>query len=189
MKITVLLVALALATSAQTTPDKPKESTDAAVKKNDPVLHSSVVKLFEIIDLKQRLQDRLKESMPEAKKQMMGKCERCTSVFADEWEKRMLLRSDIDAYAEAYVKTYEKYFTAEDINDLIALQNVKKGSEAPIPSPRLKEKLTSVMPSVMSETLGGCAQIGAKLGAEIGMEIEKEHPEYIKPPSAQPNKP
>ena len=36
------------------------------------------------------------------------------------------------------------------------------------------------MPSLMSEIMGGCAEVGAKLGAEIGSEIEKEHPEYMK---------
>jgi hypothetical protein len=47
-------------------------------------------------------------------------------------------------------------------------------------SPELKEKLTSVMPSIQSEILGGCVQVGAKLGAEVGQAIEKEHPEYLK---------
>jgi hypothetical protein len=48
-------------------------------------------------------------------------------------------------------------------------------------SPELQQKLTSVMPSIQSEILAGCVQIGAKLGAEVGQEIEKEHPDYMKP--------
>ena len=114
---------------------------------------------------------------------MMEKCPRCTPEFGEEWEKRFLERTNVEDYVNVYVRVYEKYFTDQEMAELIALQNDKKASVTAVPSPALKEKLTSVMPSVLSETMGGCAQVGAKLGAEVGMEVERDHPEYIKPPS------
>jgi hypothetical protein len=147
------------------------------------------MKLFEMIELKQKVLDAIKQKMPEAKKQMMENCQRCTSAFADEWEKRMLAKTNVGDYVDVYSKVYEKYLTLEDVNELTAMQKAKQASQMAEPSARLKEKLTSVMPSLMSEIMGGCAQVGAKLGAEIGMEIEKEHPEYMKPQSKEPDKP
>jgi len=118
---------------------------------------------------------------------MMDKCERCTPAFGDEWEKRMLARTNIADYVDVYVRVYEKYLTREDVTELIALQEAKKASQPSNLSPRLKEKLSSLTTTMTSETIGGCAQIGAKLGGDIGGEIEKEHPEYMKPPAKESN--
>jgi hypothetical protein len=82
---------------------------------------------------------------------------------------------------------YEKYLTDEDVTELISLQAKIKNSEPATLSARLKEKLTSLMPTIMSEAIAGCTQIGAKLGAEIGAEIEKEHPDYVRNKGAEHN--
>jgi hypothetical protein len=113
-------------------------------------------------------------------KVMMEKCPRCTPAFVEEWKKRFLERTNIQDYLDVYVRVYEKYLTDTEMNELIALQN-KGTTKAATPSPALQEKLKSVMPSLLGDAMGGCAQIGAKLGEEIGSEIEREHPEYLKP--------
>jgi hypothetical protein len=183
MRWTLLLLALTLANS-QSPADKPSETGESMIaKKVDPKLHADAIKLVEISGAKQRLQDNFKQLVDDGAKQMMQKCERCTSEFGDEWKKRFLERSNLQDYLDVYVSVYEKYFTDAEIIELITLQKEKGTSKTLTPSPALKEKLTSVMPSVMGDSVGGCAKIGSKLGAEIGAEIEREHPEYMKPPS------
>jgi len=184
MKCALLFLALTLSASAQSPVDKPSEPGETTVaKKVDPKLHADAVRFVEVIGAKQRLQDSLKQLVSESKQRMMEKCQRCTTEFADEWEKRFLERINIQDFLDVYVRVYEKYFTDAEINELIALQKEKEISKTASPSPTLKEKLTSVMPSVMGDSIGGCSQIGAKLGGEIGAEIEREHPEYMKPPA------
>jgi hypothetical protein len=121
----------------------------------------------------------------DGKKRMMQQCPQCSPEFGEEWSKRMLARLKVDDFLEVFVQTYEKSFTDDEILELIKLQEKSNDSQPPAPSPHLKEKLGAVMPTVMSEIMGGCTRIGAKLGAEIGAEIEKEHPEYTK---AKPGK-
>jgi hypothetical protein len=116
----------------------------------------------------------------EGRKYMMQQCPQCSPEFGEEWSKRMLARLKADDFLEVFVPAYEKSFTDDEILELIKLQEKGKDSQPPAPSPHLKEKAASVMPTVMSEIMGGCTRIGAKLGAEIGAEIEKEYPEYIK---------
>jgi hypothetical protein len=53
-------------------------------------------------------------------------------------------------------------------------------------TPRLREKLQSVMPSLMGDVMGGCVKVGAELGGKVGQEIGKEHPEYLKTAGAAP---
>ncbi len=179
--LALLLTCYSSAQAAAAKPSAPGQT--AGSSSVDPKLHADAITLVEISGIKQRIQDNLNKTVAAGRKQMMETCQRCTAEFGDEWEKRFLNRTNINDYVEVYVRVYEKYFTDGEISELIALQNAKKESATASLSSALKEKLTSVMPSVMSEIMGGCAQVGAKLGAEIGMEVEREHPEYIKPPS------
>ena len=189
MKWTLFFLVLALSANAQSQVDKPSEPGDATIaKKADPKLHADAVRLVEASRARQRIQDNLKQMVDDGAKQMMEKCPQCTVEFRDEWKKRFLERTNIDDYLVVIVRAYEKYFTDEEINELIAFQKEKEASkDASLPQ-ALKEKMTSVMPSVLGDIMGGCSGVGAKLGAEIGSEIEREHPEYIKPP-ADVNKP
>src|SRR5450631_1482349 len=141
MKLTVLLLALTLSLSAiaQSKPnEQPSGSKDD--KKVDAQLHADVIRLFELTGLRQHLHDILTQSMPAAKKTMMDKCERCSPAFAEEWEKRMLARTNIADYLDVYVRVYEKYLTEEDVTEFITLQEAKKASKPMDISPRLKEK-------------------------------------------------
>ena len=65
------------------------------MKKVDPKLHADAVRLVEVGGAKQRLQDNFKQMVDDSAKQMMEKCQRCTSEFRDEWEKRFLERSNL----------------------------------------------------------------------------------------------
>jgi len=189
MKWIVLLLALTLSVNAQSPVEKdPKPGESTIAKKVDPKLHADAVRLVEVSGARQRLQDNFKQMVDDGAKRMMQGCQRCTSQYRDEWEKRFLERSNFQDYLDVFARVYEKYFTDAEINELIAMQQDKGSSKAASPSPALKEKLTSVMPDVLGDSTGGCAKIGAKLGGEIGSEIEREHPEYLKPP-ANENRP
>jgi hypothetical protein len=180
MKQGLLLLVLALAAHAQSPADKPnaQNSPDAADKASAK-LHADAIKLVEATGARQRVQGGLKQMLEEGKKYMMGKCPACKPAFSDEWEKRMLERLKVEDFLAVYVRVYEKYFTDEEITELISLQSAKQDSPPRTPSPALKQKLDKVMPSLMGEAIGGCSEIGAKLGAEVGAEIQKEHPDYV----------
>jgi hypothetical protein len=161
------------------------QDAKSATDKPDPKLHADAVKLVELSDARKRLENGFASMTEEAKKQMMQQCPQCSAEFGEEWSKRMLARLKADDFLEVFVQAYEKSFTDDEIVELIKLQEKRNDSQPPAPSPHLKEKVDSAMPTVMSEIMGGSTRIGAKLGAEIGAEIEKEHPEYIK---AKPEK-
>lgn len=179
MKCVALLMVLAFSASAQSPVDKPSDSETSLAKKLDPKLHADAIKLVEVSDAKQRMQDSLEKMVDESQKQMMDKCPGCDPEFGKEWKKRFIQRTNVNDYVDVWVRVYEKYFTDAEINELLAL--VKDKSKTP--SAPLKEKLTAVMPSLLADVMGDCAKIGAKLGAEIAAEIEHEHPEYVKPPA------
>jgi hypothetical protein len=134
--------------------------------------------LVELSGARQRIQANLEKNVDEAIKTMMDKCQRCSPEFGKEAKKRFLERINIDDYRDVFVRMYEKYFTDEEINELIDLR--KETSKTGVPSPALKEKLTAVMPRAMADAIDECTKMGAKLGAEIEAEIEREHPEYMK---------
>jgi hypothetical protein len=178
MRVALIFLAFLLSPYPQS-PSNPAGQTENE-KKLDPKLHADVLKMIEASGARQKLQETLKSGVADGRKTLMEKCEKCLPEFGDEWEKRMLERSKADDYLAVYARVYEKYLTDEDVLALIDYQNAKqKSQDAAFPT-KLKEKLGPIMPSLMSEIMGGCAEVGAKLGAEIGSEIEKEHPEYMK---------
>jgi hypothetical protein len=161
------------------------QDAKSATDKPDPKLHADAVKFVELSGARKRLENGFASMTEEGKKLMMQQCPQCSPEFGEEWSKRMLTRLKVDDFLEVFAQAYEKSFTDDEILELIKLQEKRNDSQPPAPSPHLKEKVDSVMPTVMSEVMGGSTRIGTKLGAEIGAEIEKEHPEYLK---AKPEK-
>ena len=179
MRVALVFLAFLLSLYPQSGPGGQADSE----KKVDPKLHADVMKMIEGSGARQKLQDTLKSGIADGRKVMMEKCEKCAPAFFDEWEKRMIERSKPDDYLDVYARVYEKYLTDEDVLALIDFQNARQKSQDAVFPAKLKEKLGPIMPSLMSEIMGGCAEVGAKLGAEVGSEIEKEHPEYMKAPT------
>jgi len=160
---------------AQSKPDQQGSAKEAASK-----LHADAVKLVEVSGARQRLKDGMTGMVEEGRKAMMEKCPACSPEFGDAWTRKMLERINIEDFLAVYVRVYEKYFNDDDLVELISMQKARSEGRQQDPSPPLKKKLDSVMPSVLGDSIGGCSEVGAKLGAEVGAEIEKEHPEYIK---------
>jgi hypothetical protein len=180
MKITLLLALLTLcvlATAQANNGEKPSVPSGTG-QTVDPKVHADAIKLVEVSDAKQNLHSNLRSMVEQGKKVIMEKCQTCAPEFGEEWEKRMVERLNVDDFVTVYVHVYEKYFTDAELTELIELQKQKKNSQPVNPSPELKKKLESVMPSLMADSVGECTRVGAKLGPEIGAEIEREHPEY-----------
>lgn len=189
MKLTIayLVLSFSLAAHAQTPTEKPpaKPPTENTGKV-DAKLHGDVLKLLELSGVRERVDISLKPMVEKGRKEMMEQCPKCAPEFGDEWAKRMLARLKADDFLNVYVQAYEKHFTDEEITELIDMQRKKNEVPPPSPSPQLKEKLNTILPTLFSEIIGGCAQVGAKLGGEIGEEIGKEHPEYLETKSDSP---
>ena len=82
-------------------------------------------------------------------------------------------------FSDVHARVYEKYFTDDEIVQLIVLQNQIRNSQPRTISDKLKHKLDSQLISIQSEIMAENTQVGAKLGGEIGKEIGEEHPEYF----------
>ena len=94
-----------------------------------------------------------------------------------------LVRVNVDDFIDVYVRVYEKHFSDDEIEQLIAAQNqIRKipSGQIFLMSFRNREIGSSDGHQSRVEIIGGTTQVGAKLGGEIGKEIELEHPEYFK---------
>ena len=152
-------------------------------------LHEDALKLVEVSGLRATIETTLSSSFATGAKAMMERCKECAPEFAEEWQKRMKQRSNVDDYLNVYVRTYEKYLDDAEMKELIAIQQSQKTAQPQLPSEALKTKLAPQMTQIMSETMGGCAQVGAKLGGDIALEISKEHPEWMKKSADAPSNP
>jgi hypothetical protein len=185
MKVIVVFLALVLSAAAQTVANNSAEprvlTLDMGAPRSvDPKLHADVVQLIELTGAREKLEAQKGAMVEEGSKKIVESCRECTPEFSKEWARRMLVRIRAEDFIDVYVKTYEKYFTQEDVTELIAIQKKTNAHEQVEPTPRLREKLQSVLPSLTGDLYGGCAKVGAELGGKVGQEIASEHPEYIK---------
>jgi hypothetical protein len=182
-----LLICATLSSFAQQSSDKVAQDLTSEIKSN-ATLHNNILHLLELDGTRQRMQDAVTQIIPASKKVVAAACANCDPAFADEWAKRMIARTKIDDYVAVVASTYEKYLNNEDVLELIDVIGHAKETPPLSISPRLREKLTTLGPSLQSEIMGGTTQIGAKLGGEIELELRKEHPEYFKVNSDQQKK-
>ena len=188
IKVLALLVAvfssLALAQDAQPRREDAASSRvvalDNGAKGVDPQLHKEVLQLIDLSGARQDLEGRKAAMVEEGRKKMVESCPQCAPEFSKTWAERMLERMNLDDFLDVYAKAYEKYLSRDDVEELIDLTKKANSHQPTQPSPRLREKLQSVMPSMMADIMGGCVKIGAELGSKVGEEIATEHPEYVK---------
>jgi hypothetical protein len=183
------MLATVLLAAAFVSPQTASPKADIPASKIDPKLHADSAQLVELSGLKKKVQETLSKGLADGSKKIMEQCPSCKPEFAEEWTKRMLTRMNPDEFTAVYLEEYEKYLTDDEIVELIKLQQGMNEGHPVTPTDQLKEKLTKVLPSLMSETMGRCTQIGAKLGAEVAGEITKEHPDWAGTPVSAPVKP
>jgi hypothetical protein len=146
----------------------------------DPQLHEEVLQLIDLSGARQDLEGRKAEMVEEGRKKMMEACPKCAPEFSTTWAKRMLERMNIEDFIHVYARAYEKYLGRDDVEELIELRKKALAHAPAQPSPRLRKKIESVMPTMMGDIMGDCVKIGAELGSQIAEEIATEHPEYVK---------
>jgi hypothetical protein len=185
----VALLVLCAGVQAQTVqqPQAPSANPVPAASIS-PKLHVDTLRLVEESGARKRLLDQMDHGLGVAEKVMMDQCPKCTQAFGDEWAKRMKQRYPLEEFLAAYTAVYERYLTDDDVLQLIALQKAANAGTPGVPPAALTQRLDTLMPTILNEISGRCAQIGAKIGAEIGLEIQKEHPEYLGLQGAAENK-
>ena len=184
MKTAILLCLLAASPAAAQSPaEKADEKPAEKSQPDNSEVCRNALKLVEVSGGKQRMQISLPQMIETAKAQMQREFPSYSAAFMDEWGKRMLTRIKVDEFAAVAAGVYAKYLTNSDILALIAAHESRKDSQPAALSTELQQRLTSLMPKIMGEIVGGCTELGAKIGGAVGREIETEHPELVpKPP-------
>ena len=185
-KLMFALVAIALPIAAQSaapavtksTPAAPAAASDHAEREK---LRESAMKFLEAADVRQRLQQTIGKLLEDGRQAMMSKNPGLDPAFGDEWIKRMRQRVSLDQLVNVTAEVYEKYFTADQLDELAQGQlAMKKGQLYTLP-PQLADRLKTDAPFIQRDINTSTTLVGGRLGAEVGKEIEKEHPEWIKP--------
>ncbi len=90
------------------------------------------------------------------------------AAFVDEYVKRLkdkLLNGQVE---EVTVQEYAKFYTRQEIQQMIAYQ------ESPV-----GRKARQVTPQMLAEVGSKMQELGGRLGREVAVEIMQEHPEYM----------
>lgn len=185
-KLVLALVAIAMPVAAQksapaalkNTPSAPAAAADHAGREK---LHQSAMKFLEAADVRQRLQQTLGKLLEDGRQAMMSKNPGLDPAFGDEWIKRMSQRVSLDQLVNATAEVYEKYFTADELDELAQGQIAMKKRQLYALPPQLADRLKSNSPFIQRDINTSTSLVGGRLGAEVGKEIEKDHPEWIKP--------
>jgi hypothetical protein len=144
--------------------------------------HGDAVKLVELMAVREKVKENAPKMVEAGAEEMKTQFPNFDSRFSDEWARRMLTQLNPDDFVKVYVRVYEKYFTADELEQLIAAQVAINNSKAPVLSPPLLAKVKENAIAMQSAIMGGCTEVGAKLGGEIGQEITKEHPDWARTP-------
>lgn len=159
----------------------PSDPPVPSVSTPDSHVHANVLTLIQLTGDRGRLQDTLPKLLGQAKAKMLKTYPNVSPAFGEEWEKRMGARISVDDFLDVTAGAYEKHFTSEEIQELIALFKAKQEGK-PVKAPEsLQQKLVAEMPAILGEIAGGTTQVAVKLGSQVGGEIGKEHPEYLFP--------
>lgn len=185
----VLSTVLVYSAPAQQQPapssDAAPAGTPAAV---DPKAHEAAGRLATAIGLKEKMAAQIDTMLAQGVAAMKSQFPNIRPEFADEWTRRMKARMNPDDFVAIFVRVYEKYFTAEELDQLTDAANQSKEGKTPVLSDALKEKYQKNAATAQSEIVSGATQLGAKLGSEVGEEIANEHPDWAPTPAPKSDK-
>jgi uncharacterized protein len=175
MKTKLLLVAILLAGSAlaQTSPDAPPTAADlaktpaTAQPKIDPAKEADIRKLMQLTGV-ENLSGQMMSNMEPSMKATL------TQAFPPgEYRAQLIelflakLRVKVSlAIVEGAVPTYDKYFTDDELHQLMAFYETAVG-----------KKTITVMPQLMTELMTNSQQLGQQLGRDSLAEVFDEHPD------------
>jgi hypothetical protein len=189
----ILILALAAAPALAQQPDPaPGVARSVAVPQNEPSpLRQSALKFLEACDARQRLEQNLDKLLDDGKQALMKRDPLLNPKFADEWVKRMRQRINLDEFVDATAAVYEKYYTREELDQMMQAQLAKKQAKAyPIPA-QLAEKMKFNSAQIQTDINTATSNLGSRLSIMVGEQIEKDHPEWatpVKQRSTQPHK-
>lgn len=167
--------------SQQTVPSKenPPISTDESKTTVDRKAHDAAVRLVDAMGIKEEVAEKMDSNVERGVAKMRSELPNLSPEFVNEWRKRMKARLNPDDYVAIVAQVYEKYFTAEELDQLCAVVISKKQGKTAELSDALSEKFQNNEQAIDSEIAKGTTQISARLGSEVGQEIAKEHPEWV----------
>lgn len=161
-------------------PISPTPADAVAPAENTP-LHQSALKFVEAADARSRLQQNLDKLLDDGKQALMKRDPLLNPKFADEWEKRMRQRVNLDEIVDSVARVYEKYYTSEELDQLAQAHLAMKQSKPYRIPPQLRDKLKANSPKIQTDINTETSLIGSRLGIEVGQQLEKDHPEWAKP--------
>ena len=143
----------------------------AEAQKIDPAKDAAIRKLFEIqgthkamteviSGLMANMRPTLAQSLPPGEYQ---------GELIDLFFQKFQSKLRVDDLIEVSVPVYDKYFSKEDIIELIAFAQTPLG-----------QKMNSVIPKVIIEIQTAAAGVGEELGRQSMLEVLAEHPELAK---------
>lgn len=183
-QLVVTLIALAVPVLAQQPAPAAASAapvpTSSANQETSQKRHESAMKFLQMADARQRLEQVLGKLLDDGRKDLLQRNPGLDPRFADEWEKRMKLRVNLDDLVNATAQVYEKYFTRDELDQLTESQfALKKGQIHTLPA-ELGQKLKQDSPRIQRDINTQTSLIGARIGKEVGLEVEKDHPEWGK---------
>jgi hypothetical protein len=154
-------------------------STDLSGDSTDLGLHADVMQYLEVLGVRQKIEAQKPAFIEQARKKIIAQCPRCSVRFLNELAKRIAIDMNMDDFIKVYAAVYEKYLTQQDVDELIEIQKKINAHQPPSEvSPQLREKVRSLLPSIMGDITGGCTKVGAEVGMKAARELEQEHPEF-----------
>ena len=208
MKTALLMFALVLSAHAQSTSGQPAEqprvfnldmnqpayspqgmgalptqfsavgSTELSGDSTDPALHADVMQYLDLLGVRQKIQAQKPAFIEQARKRMIAQCPRCSVRFINELAKRIASDMNMGDFIKVYAAVYEKYLARQDVEELIESQKKINAHQPAEVSPQLRDKVRSLLPSIMGDITGGCTKVGAEVGMKAARELEQEHPEF-----------
>jgi hypothetical protein len=131
-------------------------------------LHADAATFTQLSGTRAEMQANFKSMLQNARSRISKAVPQCNTAFVDEWTRRMAARMNPDDFVNVVTAAFEHHFTDVELKEMIALAKASNEKEAALPSPALKTKLDSVMPSVNSEIKTGCSALSSRLGTQIG---------------------
>ena len=134
----------------------------------DPVKDSDLRSLMELIDVKDQLQDSIKNSSEQTREKLLAtvanddKGRAFLNAFSAGYEKKF----DVNHVTEQIVNVYDKHFTDEDLKGLLQFYGSPLG-----------QKYASEMPKASREIQAATREAGVKAAHEALQEVKSQNPE------------
>ena len=172
LALALLLPAFVLAQEPSNPPGKPVSGDSAGSPTVDPAFAADIRRLLDDAGVAELMRQQINLAM-QPTIALMKQNPNFSPQFVDETMQRAkekLLGPEIEEMA---IGAYAKFFTRDDIQQMIAYQ------ESPI-----GRKIKQVNPQMLAELSGQVSVFAEKTGRDAAMEVIKEHPEYLKKPAS-----